>query len=44
MRVLITETTFPAMALANDLAARGLLVTRAADAEDALTMRPRTWP
>lgn len=37
MRVLITETTFPAMALANDLASRGLLVTRAGDAEDALT-------
>jgi DNA-binding response OmpR family regulator len=36
MRVLITETTFPAMALANDMAARGLLVTRAGDAEDAL--------
>lgn len=36
MRILLTETTFPAMALANDLAARGLLVTRAEDAEDAL--------
>jgi DNA-binding response OmpR family regulator len=37
MRVLITETTFPAMTMAGDLARMGLLVTRADDAEDALT-------
>jgi DNA-binding response OmpR family regulator len=37
MRVLITETTFSAMTMAADLARAGLLVTRADDAEDALT-------
>ncbi|MCU0907319.1 MAG: response regulator transcription factor [Rhodobacteraceae bacterium] len=36
MRVLITETTFATMSLAVDLTRAGLLVTRAADAQDTL--------